>query len=157
MAGLPLAPRGHGDRQRLQFETRILQRPADGPAPERVEERERVQVEHHLVGSRQQAGRAEFERTAGRRDAFGECVGEECLGRAAQRAVDETDPPAAEGVVDHLVHLHLVLRVGARLAVELDAEDQQIVGIPGAAGSVGYGWIVERGDTAAEGIDLLDR
>ena len=66
----------------------------------------------------------------------------------AQRAVGDADDPPSNLVVDEFVDFHDVLRVGAGLAVDDDAENEAVVGVPVAARSVGDRGMVECRDTS---------
>jgi hypothetical protein len=100
-------------------------------------------VVHEFVRSGEQPGGAEQRLDAAHP------VGEVRLGGPAQRAVRDADAAAAERVVDHFVHLHHVLRIGAGLTVDGDAEDDRVVRVPAAlAGRRDLG-LVERRDAAA--------
>ena len=79
---------------------------------ERVEHRTGPQVVHHLVRARQQPGGTQHRRA----HSVGDTVGQVGLSRAAQRAVGDAEAAPADRHVDHLVHLHDVLREGHRLA-----------------------------------------
>ena len=146
VGGLPFAPRRCDDRHRLEHNTRLTQRTRQCVAEERVEHRSGDQVVHHLVRTREQSGRPQD----GSLDAVGHSVGEVGLGRTTQRAVRHPDSPSAECVIDHLVDLHDVPRVGTRLTVDDHGEDDAVVGVPAAAGRIGDGRVVECRN-AAEG------
>ena len=113
-----------------------------------------MEVEHHFVGSGEQPRSAQLDyREAARRP-----VGEVGLGRTAEGAIGYADAPAAQGVVDHLMHFHDVLGVGTGLAVDDDSEDDAGVRVPGAAADAGNPGVIERGDAAlgAGELDLLE-
>ena len=93
--------------------------PTTGPPGELIPERLRLGVVHELVRPIEKAGRAEDKRLPATGDS-----GVEEDARPAQRAVGEGHRDAAYHIAKHLVPVEDTERIGARVAIDADPEDQ---------------------------------
>ena len=144
MRFFPVSPGAGDDRKLLELYFGVQQRAGQCLTREGVEDREVIEVEHHLVASGEEARRAELQGVEPV-----DVVGEVRLGRTTERAVGDADSAATDGGVDHLVDLHDVLRERHGLIVDHHAEDRALIGIPVATRRVGEGGVVDGGDTTA--------
>ena len=115
--------------------------PTTGPPGELIPERLRLGVVHELVRPIEKAGRAEDERRPTVAD-----PGVEEDARPAERAVGEGHRDAAYDVVNHLVPVEDAERIGARVAIDADPEDQFPVGEVGRFTGGDLFGVHQRGD-----------
>ncbi len=115
----PFRPARDGDGADLERYAGPDERARDGLAGKLIPQCVGLPVEHQLVGTIQETGRAELEGLVTARDGSPE----ENAG-TAQGAVCERDRYAADHVVEHLVPIHHPKRIGTGVAVDLHPEDE---------------------------------
>ena len=119
----PSAPSCDHHRQNFQLDSGASQFAHHWTARELVPKRIRLVVVHELVGAVEKARRSEDKGFA---SSFHPRIEKDP--RSAQRSVGKRNRNASDHVIKHLMPVHESQRIGANVTIDLDAEDELVLG-----------------------------